>query len=73
LAGAGELEALPLQIGHGAGGRAALTDDAGGEEQLPHIVSSQRGAVAEVGQVDSEDGSEQRLVSATKYSAQVVF
>ena len=73
LARPGELETLLLQAGHGPGRRAALADDAGGEEQLAHLVASHRIRAPEICQVDGEHGPKQRLVRPAEGPAQILL
>jgi hypothetical protein len=68
-----QLEALLLQIAHGPRSRAALAEDAGGEEQLAHLVSRDCLGAREVRQVDGEHSAKKRLVCPAKGLTQLVL
>ena len=62
-----------MKAAHRPGCGPALADDAGGEEQLFHIVSGYGFCVSELGQIDGEHRPEQRFVCAAECPAQVLF
>ena len=70
---ASQLEALALQVAHRPGRGPSLTYDAGGEEQLPHVVSGHGLRACELGQIDGEHCAEERLVCATECPAEVLL
>ena len=70
---ASQLEALALKTAHRPGRGPALTHDAGGEEQLPHVVSGHGLRACELGQVNGEHCAKKRLVGATECPAKVLF
>ncbi len=73
LSQASQLEAPALKVAHRPGRGAALADDAGGEEELSHIVPGHRFWTSELGQINGEHRAEQRFVCAAERPAEVLF